>query len=79
MPVGVSEEGREPHREPPDPRVLGEVGDVLIKDEEGKEIPLKSLYMDKPGDERQLLIFVRHFHCGVSACSMTQATGEYQN
>lgn len=62
--MGVSEEKIETHRELPDPKALGEAGDVLIKDKDGKDIPLKSLYMDKPGDERQLLIFVRHFHCG---------------
>ncbi|KAI3395930.1 hypothetical protein diail_641 [Diaporthe ilicicola] len=62
--MGAIDETKAPHRELPDSKALEEAGDVLIKDKEGKEFPLKSLYTNKPGNERQLIVFVRHFHCG---------------
>lgn len=54
------------HRALPDKQTVEAAGELLIKDEKGTEIPFKSLYSDKPADERQLIIFVRHFFCGVS-------------
>lgn len=51
------------HYQLPDAGTLKEVGEFLIKDENGKEIQFKSLYEDKPG--RQLVVFIRHFYCGV--------------
>ncbi|KAK2614190.1 hypothetical protein N8I77_001039 [Diaporthe amygdali] len=62
--MGATDEHKEPHRELPDLKTLGEAGDILIKDKEGKEITFKSLYTEKPENERQLIVFVRHFHCG---------------
>lgn len=64
--MGTSDEKSPAHRELPDPKKVGEAGDVLIKDKDGKDVPFKSLYTDKPADERQLIVFIRHFHCGVS-------------
>ena len=52
----------------PDARTLKEAGDLPIKDENGGEIQFKSLYEDKPG--RQLIVFIRHFYCGVRALLM---------
>lgn len=64
--MGPTGEKKAPHRELPDPKKLSEAGEVLIKDKDGKDVPFKSFYTDKPADERQLIVFVRHFHCGVS-------------
>lgn len=64
--MSAIDEKKEAHRELPDAKAMGEAGEILIKDKDGKEFPLKSLYTDKPKDERQLIIFIRHFHCGVS-------------
>ena len=47
----------------PDAGTLKEVGELLIKDENGKEMQFKSLYEDPSG--RQLIVFIRHFYCGV--------------
>ncbi|KAK3679590.1 hypothetical protein LTR37_021387 [Vermiconidia calcicola] len=46
----------------PDAKTLQEVGELPIKDEDGKEVPFKTLYEDKAG--RQLITFIRHFYCG---------------
>lgn len=64
--MGATDEKKEAHRKLPEAKTLSEAGDVLIKDKDGKELPLKSLYTDQPGDERQLIVFIRHFYCGVS-------------
>lgn len=60
------------HRELPSKQVLEEAGNITIKDKDGNEIPFKSLYLDKPQEERQLIVFVRHFFCGV--CSPISIT-----
>ncbi|KAK4634511.1 Peroxiredoxin-like 2C [Fulvia fulva] len=51
-------------RQHPEPKLLEEAGEFKIKDENGKDIPLQSLYTDKDPNERQLVIFIRHFLCG---------------
>ncbi|PPJ54207.1 hypothetical protein CBER1_01062 [Cercospora berteroae] len=61
MATSITEEKR---RELPSQATLDEVGEINIKDKDGKEVPLKSLYTGKPANERQLIIFVRHFFCG---------------
>jgi hypothetical protein len=53
------------HRALPEKKVLDAAGEHLIQDEKGNEIAFKSLYTDKPAGERQLIVFVRHFFCGV--------------
>ena len=53
----------------PDAKTLQEVGELPIKDEDGKEVPFKTLYEDKAG--RQLITFIRHFYCGVSLVTST--------
>ena len=53
------------HYKLPDASTLKEAGELSIKDENGKEIQFKSLYEGKPG--RQLIVFIRHFYCGVRA------------
>lgn len=54
------------HRALPEKKTVETAGEHLIKDEKGNEIAFKSLYTDKPAGERQLIVFVRHFFCGVS-------------
>lgn len=70
MATSITDEKR---RELPSQATLDEVGEINIKDKDGKEVPLKSLYTGKPANERQLIIFVRHFFCGVS-CYLRPAT-----
>lgn len=65
--MGASTAEDDRRRELPTEAALSEAGEIMIKDKDGKEIALKSLYTGKPADERQLLIFIRHFFCGVSA------------
>jgi hypothetical protein len=54
----------EPHYELPDEQTWKEAGELMIKDEHGKEVPFKSLY-ENQGNTQQLIIFIRHFFCGV--------------
>lgn len=49
----------------PSASALKRAGEVEIQDEHGKAFPLKSLYEDSGPGERQLVVFVRHFFCGV--------------
>lgn len=46
-----------------DAKTLQEAGELKLKDENGKEVPFKSLYEGQSG--RQLIVFIRHFFCGV--------------
>ena len=61
---GTSKVG-EAHYELPDAQALQEAGELLIKDEAGKEIPFKTLYENK-SNSQQLIIFIRHFFSSVS-------------
>ena len=54
---------QEVHYALPDAKTLQEVGEMKIKDENDNEIAFKSLYEGKEG--RQLIVFIRHFYCGV--------------
>lgn len=51
----------------PDHQDLGAAGELMIKDVSGNQVPLKSLYTGKGANERQLVVFIRHFFCGVSS------------
>lgn len=53
------------HRALPDKKAVEAAGELLIKDGKGNEIAFKSLFADKPAGEKQLIVFVRHFFCGV--------------
>lgn len=66
MGASIAEDKR---RELPTKTALEQAGEVMIKDKDGKEIALKSLWEGKPANEQQLIIFIRHFFCGVSAFS----------
>ena len=47
-------------------RLVQEARGLMIKDKDGNQVPFRSLFTDKSPDERQLIIFIRHFFCGVS-------------
>ena len=53
----------ESHYKIPDTKTIQEAGDLKIKDENGNEFAFKSLYESQTG--RQLIVFIRHFYCGV--------------
>lgn len=46
----------------PDAKTINEAGEAVIKDEIGKAVAFRSIF-EQPG--RQLIIFIRHFFCGV--------------
>lgn len=53
--------------------MVEKAADVPIVDIDGKEMPFKSLYLpsqdgggDKKEEQRTLVVFIRHFFCGVS-------------
>lgn len=48
-------------------RLVQEARGLMIKDKDGNQVPFRSLFTDKSPDERQLIIFIRHFFCGVSS------------
>ena len=52
--------------EPPSPETLRKIQDYVVLDRDGKSHPFKSLYRGKHVARRVLVIFVRHFFCGVS-------------
>lgn len=53
------------HRELPDEKTLAEAGEIMIKDKDGKDVPLKSLWSSNDQNDKHLVIFIRHFFCGV--------------
>jgi hypothetical protein len=50
----------------PTAKDLQRVGDLLVLDAQGKSRPFKELYEAPLVAPRQLIIFIRHFFCGVS-------------
>jgi hypothetical protein len=52
----------------PSPEVLRKIENYVVLDRDGKSHPFKSLYTGKHVARRVLVIFVRHFFCGVSPC-----------
>jgi hypothetical protein len=51
----------------PSPEMLRRVADLPVLDKDGKSRPFKSLYSGPNVARRVLVIFVRHFFCGVSS------------
>lgn len=47
----------------PDEKILREAGELEILDESGKAITFNQLYNT---ENRQVIVFIRHFFCGVS-------------
>jgi hypothetical protein len=50
----------------PSEKDLQKVGDLLVLDAQGQSRPFKELYNAPHVAPRQLIIFIRHFFCGVS-------------
>lgn len=50
----------------PDQTTLDAAGELPVLDESGKEIPFRDLYNT---EGRQVIVFIRHFFCGVSSHS----------
>lgn len=50
----------------PSPEVISRIGEYIVLDRHGKSHTFKSLYTGRNVARRVLLIFVRHFFCGVS-------------
>jgi hypothetical protein len=48
----------------PDQKTLQEAGELKVFDESGKAIPFEELYNT---EGRTVVVFIRHFFCGVSA------------
>lgn len=55
----------------PTEKELGSVGDLLILDAQGQSRPFKELYKAEGVAPRQLIIFIRHFFCGVGSLPCT--------
>lgn len=55
----------------PDQQTIQEAGQLPIKDKDGNKVPFQSLFTDKDPAQRQLIIFIRHFFCGVSRPSQS--------
>ena len=50
----------------PSPDTLSQAGELHVLDERGEKVTFKSLYAPTDGVKRHLIIFIRHFSCGVS-------------
>jgi hypothetical protein len=50
----------------PDEKVLEEAGALPVLDKDGNKVDLNSFYTNQPAGEKQLIVFIRHFLCGVS-------------
>lgn len=50
----------------PTEKDLKRVEDLLVLDAKGQSVPFKELYNAPHVAPRQLIIFIRHFFCGVS-------------
>jgi hypothetical protein len=53
----------------PTEKDLQRVGDLLLLDDKGQSRPFKELYNAPHVAPRQLIIFIRHFFCGVSCAT----------
>lgn len=54
---------------PPTLKDLENVADLPVLDVDGQPHPFKTLHSSQDGPQRVLIIFVRHFFCGVSPCT----------
>lgn len=56
----------------PSQRDLENVADLPVLDADGQPHPFKTLHSNQDGPQRVLIIFIRHFFCGVSTCTYNQ-------
>ena len=54
------------NHEIPSQKILRSVEDLPLLDRDGKTVPFKTLYSGPNVTRRVLIIFIRHFFCGVS-------------
>ena len=54
----------------PSQNILKKIEDYPVLDVDGKSIPFKAIYTGPNVARRVLIIFVRHFYCGVSYASL---------
>jgi hypothetical protein len=59
------------NNELPTGKDMARVGDLLVLDAKGQSRPFKELYNAPHVAPRQLIIFIRHFFCGVSSLLST--------
>jgi hypothetical protein len=59
----------------PPPEALRKVENYIVLDRHGKTLTFKSLYKGKNVARRVLIIFVRHFFCGVGPALITPLDG----
>ena len=60
----------------PSQSVLGTAAELSVFDAHGKAMPFKDLYKADPGRTRKvLIIFIRHFLCGVRQLSLSLPEG----
>lgn len=58
----------------PSAETIARIANTPIYDAENKELPFRSLYESSNGEKKNhktLIIFIRHFYCGVSPTSPT--------
>ncbi|MCJ1412717.1 hypothetical protein MMC19_006815 [Ptychographa xylographoides] len=55
---------------PPTKGDLAKAADIPILNAQNESMPFKKLYMPTKGGRRVLILFIRHFFCGVSASSL---------
>lgn len=55
----------ETNDEIPTPQMLQNIGNMVVLDEAGKSIPFRDLCSGPNATSRVLVIFIRHFFCGV--------------
>ena len=65
MTANMATEQSESHTKP-DEKTLREAGELEVLDESGKAITFDQLYNT---ENRQVIVFIRHFFCGVSGRS----------
>lgn len=53
---------------------LSQVADMLVLDADGQSRPFKELYQAPHVASRQLIIFIRHFFCGVGVWALPART-----
>jgi hypothetical protein len=63
----------------PSAETCHQVGNYTVLDREGSTVPFKDLYSGADSTRRVLVIFIRHFFCGVSfspACFKSNSIGQ---
>lgn len=66
------------NNELPSPETIRRIGDYIVLDRHGKTHTFKSLYTGRNVARRVLIIFVRHFFCGVSSNFLPSRVCEHQ-